>query len=148
MQFATGRTGEAFVQSQAQLDDRLARLDVEADPDGRYRVTEFWRHSNSWQATVIALMTRCDAVVVDVRGLSAERAGVRFELEQLATRQTADRIVLVVDSATTDRDVLRPARSIGPAHGTLRLVHAERNSAAETRRVFETLLAAAGVPSP
>jgi len=145
MQFATGRTGEAFVQSQAQLDDRLARLDVEPDPDGRYRVTEFWCHSNSWQATVIALMARCDAVVVDVRGLSAERAGVRFELEQLATRLTADRIVLVVDSAT-DRDVL--TRSIGPAHGTLRLVHAERNSAVETRRVFETLLAATGVPSP
>ena len=139
LRFVTGRAGEAFVESQAQLDGRLERLDLHADPDGRYRVTEFCCRGNSWQATVTALMSRCDAVVADVRGLTAGREGVRYELEQLASRVPADRIVLVVDGKT-DRAVIE--QSVAAAQGTLRLVRVERNSRSEIRRVFETLVAA------
>ena len=139
LQFVTGRAGQAFVESEAQLDKRLAQLDVRPDPDGRYRVTEFWCRDNSWQATVTALMSRCDVVVVDVRGLTPDRKGVQFELAQLAVRVSADQIVLVVDNQT-DRHVVE--RSVAGAHGTLRLVHVERNSASELRTVFQTLLAA------
>jgi hypothetical protein len=139
LQFVTGRAGEVFIESQAQLDGRLSQLDLRPDPDGRYRVTEFWCRGNSWQATVIALMSRCDAAVVDVRGLTAERKGVRFELEQLASRVPADRIVLVVDRKT-DRAVIE--RSVAAAQGTLRLVRVEGNSGSQTGRVFEVLVAA------
>jgi hypothetical protein len=147
LRFVTGRAGEAFVESQAQLDSRLAQLDLRADPDGRYRVTEFCCRGNSWQATVTALMSRCDAVVADVRGLTAEREGVRYELEQLAGRVSADRIVLVVDGKT-DRAVIE--RSVTGAQGTLTLVRVERNSRSEIQRVYETLVAAThnDVPRP
>ena len=139
LQFVTGRAGQAFVESAAQLDGRLQELDVRPDPDGRHRVTEFWCRENSWQATVTALMTRCNVAVVDVRGLTADRKGVQFELAQLAVRVPADQIVLVVDSKT-DRGVIE--RSVAGAQGTLRLVHVERNSASEMRSVFATLVAA------
>ena len=140
LRFVTGRASQAFVESQQQLEQRLSSLDVRADPDGRYRVSKFWCQRNSWQATVTALMSRSDAIVVDVRGLSADREGVRFELEQLAGRVTADRVVLVIDEKT-DRAVVE--RSVAAGTGTLRLVRVERNSASETRRVFEALLDAA-----
>ena len=141
LQIVTGRMGQSFIGSQQHLDRGLAALDLRPDPDGRYRVSEFWCRANSWQATVTALMSRCDAVVVDVRGLTAGRKGVLFELEQLASRVPADRVVLVVNKET-DRDLIE--RSVATASGTIRLVRVERNSASETRRVFETLLEAAG----
>ena len=148
LRFVTGRASQVFVESQQQLDQRLSALDLRPDPDGRYRVNTFWCRKNSWQATATALMSRCDAVVVDVRGLTAGPVGVRFELEQLAGRIPADHVVLVVDK-NTDRAILES--SVAAASGTLRLVRVERNSASETRRVFETLLAAArnaGNPAP
>lgn len=77
--------------------------------------------------------------MADVRGLTAEREGVRYELEQLAGRLSADRIVLVVDGKT-DRAVVE--RSVTAAQGTLTLVHVERNSRSEIRRVYEALVAA------
>ena len=142
LQLATGRLGESFITSQPQLDARIAAIDVRPDPDGRYRVNEFWCRDNSWQATVTALMSRCDAVVMDVRGLTEARQGVLFELEQLGARLPASRVVLVFDRAT-DRTLI--ARRVA-GHGTLRMVRAERNSPAVMRRVFETLLDAALAP--
>jgi hypothetical protein len=141
LRLVTGRLSDSFITSRRQLDERLATVDLLPDPDGRYRVTEFWCGNNSWQATVIALMSRCDAVVMDVRGLTAARQGAIFELRQLAERLPAGRVVLVVDRRT-DRSVIE--HNVAAGSGTLRIVHAERNSPAALRSVFETLLDAAG----
>src|SRR5688572_17555343 len=135
MQMVTGRLGDSFIMSQQQLDARIAAVDHRPDPDGRFRVNEFWCRDNSWQATVTALMSRCDAVVMDVRGLTEGRQGVIFELEQLGNRLPTSRVVLVVDH-TTDRALI--ARTVA-GHGTMRMVHAERNSPPVLRKVFETL---------
>ena len=143
MQMVTGRLGDSFITSQQQLDARIAAVDHRPDPDGRFRVNEFWCRDNSWQATVTALMSRCDAVVMDVRGLTEGRQGVIFELEQLGNRLPTSRVVLVVDH-TTDRALI--ARTVA-GHGTMRMVHAERNSPSVLRKVFETLLDAALAPT-
>ena len=143
MQMVTARLGDSFITSQQQLDARIAAVDLQPDPDGRYRVNEFWCRDNSWQATVTALMSRCDAVVMDVRGLTEGRQGVIFELEQLGNRLPTTRVVLVFDHAT-DKALI--ARTVA-GHGTMRMVRAERNSPAVLRKVFETLLDAALAPA-
>ena len=89
-------------------------------------------------------MSRCDAVVVDVRGLTEARQGVIFELEQVGNRLPTSRVVLVFDHST-DRALI--ARTVA-GQGTMRMVRAERNSPSVLRKVFETLLDAALASTP
>jgi hypothetical protein len=140
LRFVTGRVGDVFVKSQADLDARLAQLDLAPDPDGRFRVSEFCCRDNTWQGTVVALMQRADVVVMDLRGVTTERRGCEFELQQLTARLPLHRVVLVVDG-TTKLEVIDSA--VPGLRSGLRLLAVERNSFAETDRVFEALLEAA-----
>lgn len=140
LSFVTGRISDSFIQSQADLDARLASLDLAPDPDGRYRVNDFCCRDNTWQATVIELMKRADTVIMDVRGVTAARRGCDFELQQLASRVPGRKVVLVVDR-TTDRGVIE--RAMADAAQDVRLLTVERNATSETHRVFQALLKAA-----
>ena len=84
-------------------------MDVEPDRDGRFRINEFCCRDDTWQATVVALIERADAIVMDLRGFTAERRGCEFELRQLVARTQPGRVVLIVD-ASTDRALLAAAR--------------------------------------
>lgn len=100
LQWLTGHLGELFVTSRASLNARLAAIDSRPDPDGRYRINEFCCGNNTWQATVVELMERADAVVMDLRGVTSDRLGCKFELQQLAQRMPPRRVVLLTDHAT------------------------------------------------
>jgi len=145
LNFASGNIGASFVNTQADLDQRLATLDRQPDPDGRYRVNEFCCRDSTWQATVVELIERADAVVMDLRGFSAQRLGCEFELRELSTRLNAEQVVLVVDGST-DRALL--ARSIGAGASRMQLIEVERRSAKQTDAAFVALLRAAGKYEP
>ena len=98
--YLQGREAEAFVRSAADLGARLAALDRQRDPDGRFRLNEFCCADDTWRATVVALMDRADAVVMDLRGVRDPQHGCAFELGQLAQRLPPKRVVLVVDAQT------------------------------------------------
>jgi hypothetical protein len=138
LRWLMGRADELFVISGADLDAKLASLDMEPDPDGRYRVNAFCCRSNTWQATVVELMHRADAVVMDVRGITHERRGIEFELGQLVHRVRADQLVLVTDGET-DHSVLEAAFGTGLTAVRLVKVRGSRN----TNAVFTALLEAA-----
>uniref|UniRef100_UPI0035593F92 hypothetical protein n=1 Tax=Piscinibacter sp. TaxID=1903157 RepID=UPI0035593F92 len=140
LRFALGNIGAGFVNSQADLEQRLAALDQQPDPDGRYRVNEFCCRDNTWQATVVELIQRADAVVMDLRGFSAERLGCEFELRELAARLRAEQVVLVVDSST-DRALLERSAMAGDAR--MQVIEVERGSARQTDAAFAALLRAA-----
>ena len=122
------RRPQSPVTSRADLDAKLAALDLRPDPDGRYRINEFCCRDSTWQATVVELMLRADAVIMDVRGITQARRGCEFELQQLAQRLPPQRLVLVVDE-TTDRAVLQAA--FGPVLGKVRLVEVRRSREAD-----------------
>lgn len=103
--FVTGRLQARFVKSGADLEDSLAHLDVEPDPDGRFRVNKLCCQADTWRAAVVGLIDRADVVVMDLRDFSTKRAGCAFELQQLGQRLPAGRLVLAVDE-TTDRGLL------------------------------------------
>jgi len=140
LRFVTGQVAAALVSSPAVLEERLSKLDSSPDPDGRYRINEFWCRSDSWQSTAVRLIQLCDVVVADVRGLTHCRLGMQFELEQLAARMPAERIVLVIDEST-DIELIRSAMVSG--RGELKLVRIRNNSSSETNKVLEALLVAA-----
>jgi hypothetical protein len=140
LRFAAGDIASGFIKSQQDLARQLATMDVLPDRDGRYRVNEFYCRDDTWQATVVELIARADAVVMDLRGFSAERRGCEFELHQLNERLPPDRIVLIVD-ASTDRALLE---QLAPAGATpMRVMEITRGSRRQTEAAFAALLQAA-----
>jgi hypothetical protein len=140
LQFASGELGASFVNTQDELDHRLAALDLAPDPDGRYRVNEFCCRDSSWQATVVQLIERADAVLMDLRGFNRQRMGCEFELRELATRLRGAQVVLVVD-ASTDRALLEA--TLGGAWRP-RTIEVPRGRARQADAAFEELLRAGG----
>ena len=102
--FIGGRLADQYVAGPEAVRARLEALDVAPDPDGRFRVNEFYCHDDTWRPTVQALLEASDRVLMDVRSFSERNQGCRFELEQLIWRLPSDAIVLVVDKGT---DVVR-----------------------------------------
>lgn len=137
LRYLTGGLPETFVRSRADLDARLAALDLAPDPDGRYRVNELCCSDDTWRASVVALMARADAVLMDARGFAPARSGFDFELRELAARVPLARVVLVVD-ATTDRALL--ADRLGGDHAAAKLIEVEKGTDSENDAVFVALV--------
>ena len=113
----------AFVKSEADLDARIALLDRTPDPDGRYRVNDFFCHADTWQPTMRRLTHDSDAVLMDLRSFSRDNRGCTYELRVLLDSVLVDRIVLIID-ATTDRALLEELlhdmyRSLAPTSPNL-----------------------------
>jgi hypothetical protein len=127
LDFLRRRLDEHFVADPADVADRVAGLDLRPDRDGRYRVNDLLCHADTWQPTVQALLDDVDAVLVDLRSLTAARAGVLHELERLIASYPLERVVALVD-ATTDAGVLQEvldraaaaAPATSPLHATVR----------------------------
>jgi hypothetical protein len=114
--FLSGRLSRAFVKDQADLEARLGALDRAPDPDGRYRINQFFCHQNTWKGVLDELMRRSAAVLMDLRGFDAERLGCRYELTRLGEHLGAKPVVLLAD-ASTDRDLVAALLRQGQAAG-------------------------------
>lgn len=100
LQFWRLRLRSLFVANAADLRQRLESFDACPDPDGRYRVNEFFCYDNTWRATVHALIQRSDAILMDLRGFGEEHRGCQFELGLLLAQAPLPSIVLLVDGST------------------------------------------------
>jgi len=98
--FLTGGLTREFVQGAADLRERLARRDDRQDPDGRFRVNQFFCHRDTWQPTLDRLVSGADAVLMDLRDFGQERVGCRYEIGRLAEHAGAKPIVLLVNGRT------------------------------------------------
>jgi hypothetical protein len=144
-----GRLAELYVSSAEDVSNRLARLDLRTDPDGRFRINEVYCHDNTWRPTLEALLDSSDVVLMDLRSFSASNAGCVFELQQLVGRLASDDIVFVCDR-TTDlpllsrilRDAWTTARAAGRARGAnvISVIRVERNSRSEIGALMQRLL--------
>ena len=103
--FLSGRLSRAFVKDEADLAARLATLDRDPDPDGRYRINQFFCHRNIWTAVLDELVQKSAAVLMDLRGFDAARLGCRYELTRLGEHLGAKPVALLGD-ASTDRDLV------------------------------------------
>lgn len=105
LDWLSGGLSRAFVKSETDLDARMARLDRAPDPDGRYRVNEFFCHADTWQPTMRRLAHDSDAILMDLRSFSRSNRGCTYELRVLLDSVPVERIVLMID-ATTDQSCL------------------------------------------
>jgi hypothetical protein len=104
--FVGGRLARQFVQGEADLERRLSQLDTLPDPDGRYRVNEFFCHADTWQPTMRRLAGASAIVLMDLRSFSRTNQGCVYELGELLAAVPLDRVLFVVD-ASTDRSFLQ-----------------------------------------
>jgi hypothetical protein len=140
LHFASGRIAHTFVKSQEDLAVRFAAIDMDPDPDGRYRINEFCCRDNTWQATVVELMDRAHAVIMDLRGVTEGREGCQFELAQLAQRVPGERVVLITNS-TAEREMI--GRAMGSMPRWPHLVELSDESPSAIEPVFKKLINAA-----
>lgn len=108
LEFAGGKLSRRFVQNNAELNQCLIDLDRKPDPDGRYRVHEFFCHDDTWRMTMQRLATESHAIVMDLRSFSESNQGCLFELKVLLDTIDLRRIVFIVDN-TTNRGFLENA---------------------------------------
>jgi hypothetical protein len=114
--FAHGEIESGYIADRAGLDRRLERLQGRTDPDGRYRVEEFFCFDDTWRATLQALLGRCRIVLMDLRGFTSDNAGCVFELEQLGRLGQLHRCLFIADRHT-DRALAGRSLSAGSAVG-------------------------------
>lgn len=151
--FLSGDLGRRFVAGAADLAARVAAMDRKPDPDGRFRIAEFFCRADTWQATMQRLVTDSDAVLMDLRRFSAANQGCVFELGRLLDSIDLGRVVFVIDR-TTDRAFLESTLSrlwlslaetspnCSATAPAARLFEASGPTAAETRALIGHLAAA------
>jgi hypothetical protein len=128
--FLALRLSRTFIKGTEDLESRLNESLVTPDPDGLFRVQDFFCHQDTWQMTVSHLARDADAVLMDLRGFGPARRGCIYEIEQLIGLVPLPQIVLLVDGTTdvafldsTVRSAWRsmPDSSPNAGHGAHRL---------------------------
>jgi hypothetical protein len=86
-----------FITQPSQVPARLAELDNQRDPDGRFRVNDLYCANTTWKTTVLAMIERAGVIVLDLREYTRQRAGTRFELRELLARAPLSKVVVLAD---------------------------------------------------
>ena len=100
LSFMGGRLSRQFVSDEKDMQERVNNMDTRPDPDGRYRVNEFFCRADTWQMTMRKLAADNNAVIMDLRSFSSINQGCKFEIGQLLNDIPLDRILLIVDEST------------------------------------------------
>ncbi len=106
LEFVSGHQSRRFITGRNVLFERIRDADWDPDPDGRYRVNEFFCQSDTWQMTMEQLAKRTDAVLMDLRSFTPANQGCIFELGRLVDGVDLARVLFVID-ATSDEAFLR-----------------------------------------
>jgi hypothetical protein len=106
LDFLTGKLARRFIDSAATLDLRVSQMDLRADRDGQFRVSEFFCHDDTWKLTLARLADDSDAVLMDLRGFSQANDGCVFEIHEILNVLPLGRVVFIVDD-TTDQPFMR-----------------------------------------
>lgn len=137
LEFLRGRLGRRFVAGAADLERRIAAIEPAPDPDGRYRIHEFFCRADTWQMTMQRLAAAGDAVLMDLRSFAPANQGCRYELGRLLDGVDLARVVLLVDG-TTDRAFLEETlRALWSQAGTASPNRLARSPSVRLLRVGE-----------
>ena len=142
--FVRGEIESRYVSGATDLASRLQALDAGVDPDGRFRIGEFFCFDNTWRPALRALVERARVVLMDLRGFTKANAGCVFELEQLSALGAVGRCVFVVDS-TTDRTLVEASLGLASAASEPPAWITMKREAAAMPRLMRDLAQRAGV---
>lgn len=98
--FLSGRLQERFITGSDRLQQILNDLDLSSDPDGRFRVNEFFCFDSTWKLVLETLVDSADRVLMDLRGYTTDRQGCSHELSVLADKPHLKKLVILFDNQT------------------------------------------------
>lgn len=98
--FLNGRLQDRYINSCEQLNKSMQDLDLQADPDGRYRINEFYCFDHTWKTVLATLVERSACVLMDLRGYTPNRQGCTHELTVLSAKPHLLKLVLLFDHKT------------------------------------------------
>lgn len=134
--FIGGNLGRRYIGNVEDLNRRLRDLKRSADPDGRFRVTEFYCYDATWRTTLAALVAKASTVLMDLRGMQSTNQGCLYELSVLRRATHLSNIVLLTDGHT-DQEAVRAA--IGTTDHRIHWLDLPCLDAASAERVFGLL---------
>jgi hypothetical protein len=153
VEFLRGRLMRRFIDGPETLDLRISKMDLEPDPDGRFRVSKFFCYDHTWQIALSRLAGYSDVVLMDLRGFSSQNLGMIIEIDEVINLVPLGRVVVVIDD-TTDEQYLRQTvqqswkqmRPTSPnrlsAVGQLRLFRLKGSRGGDLRRLLRTVCGA------
>jgi hypothetical protein len=152
--FLLRRSDDQFLKTEAAVDARLDHLRSEIEGDARYPVNSVYSYGIVWQRAFVRLAGQSDAVLMDMRGFTAERKSSAWELAYLVQHTALRRVVLLVDRRTDLEALEQVARAawtrLPPGSPNaltpepeLQALSFARRSEAEKRALFALLLSAA-----
>ena len=103
LDFLAGRLQRRFITGPDTLEQRLGETEQRRDIDGRFRITDFFCHDDTWQMVFNRLKKDSDVVLMDLRGFSQSNQGCVFEIKELLDGMLLRHIVFVVDRTTDER---------------------------------------------
>ena len=106
LEFLSGKLARQFIDNVRTLDRRISEMDLAPDFDGQFRVHDFFCYEDTWRTVLSRLVNVCDAVLMDVRGFSADNAGCIFEITELINVMPLEKVLFLIDG-TTDEPFLR-----------------------------------------
>ncbi len=118
--FLAGKLDDYFVSAVEDISGQLQRADADPDPDGRYRVSEFFCFSDTWKRVLLQLERSADVILMDLRRFGPQNAGCVFEIHTLVASVPLEKVVFIVDEST-DEAFLQ--QTLGTAGTAVRLFH-------------------------
>jgi hypothetical protein len=103
--FLSGHLQDRFISDESRLQQAIHDLDLQADPDGRYRVNEFFCFDSTWKLVLATLVDKVDSVLMDLRSYTSKREGCTHELSVLATKPHLQKLVILFDKDTEKQTV-------------------------------------------
>jgi len=101
LEFASRKLRASFIDSPEALDSRMRGLDAPPDPDGRFRIYDFFCFDNTWQLAVQRLIRSSSVVLADLRGFpGTSRGGCEFEIREVLNALPAERFVILLNRQT------------------------------------------------
>jgi hypothetical protein len=106
LSFVGGKLSRSFINSATEFEERLKQRDQRPDPDGRFRVNEFFCRDDTWQMCVQELSAKNSVVLMDLRSFSKQNQGCLWEVKQLLTDIPLRHVIFAVNE-TTDHEYLK-----------------------------------------
>ncbi|MCP4289842.1 MAG: hypothetical protein GY792_36395, partial [Gammaproteobacteria bacterium] len=99
-EFLNGRLSRSFIKNREDVEHRLSQRSIIPDPDGLFRIDDFYCYDYNWQMTVSVLAPAAGAVLMDLRSFTADNRGCIAEIKQLIATVPIERVVLLTDLST------------------------------------------------
>ena len=107
LQFLSGQLSRRFIQGQDDFENRLAQIDTLRDPDGRYRVQEYFCYADTWKMTMQSLAQLSQGILMDLRSFSESNNGCKYEIETLINKVDLRQIIFLTDDTTNKKYLLQ-----------------------------------------